>query len=232
MHKIVKQQLSSSYIRNLHGLAMLLQNNQFWFCDNIQFVSTFCVKMSTGKRLYEGEECKLIYKPSAISVENVTASYGKTAVVIGVSAMVDVGSIYALLGPSGCGKTTLLSCIIARKKLDSGVILVNNRPTGDRKCGLPGSLVGYMPQDICLYQEFTIRETFEYFGTLQSMVKDEVKARQDELIAMLELPEEDREVRQMSGGQKRRLSFAVALLHKPRILILDEPTAGVDPIVR
>ena len=188
--------------------------------------------MSSGKRKYEGEESKMIHKPAAISVENVTASYGKNVALIGVSAMVEVGSIYALLGPSGCGKTTLLSCILARKKTDSGIIMVNNRYTGDRRSGVPGSSVGFMPQDICLYQEFTIKETFKYFGSLQSMAKDEIKTRQEELIAMLELPEEDREVRQMSGGQKRRLSFAVALLHKPRILILDEPTAGVDPIVR
>eukprot|EP00092_Neocalanus_flemingeri_P011982 GFUD01012917.1.p1 GENE.GFUD01012917.1~~GFUD01012917.1.p1 ORF type:complete len:711 (+),score=110.14 GFUD01012917.1:57-2189(+) len=188
--------------------------------------------MFQGKRKHELEESKMIYKPAAISVENVTASYGKTAALIGVSAMVEVGSIYALLGPSGCGKTTLLSCILARKKIDSGVVLVNNRSPGDRKSGVPGSLVGYMPQDICLYQEFTIRETFAYFGALQSMTKDEIRIRQEELIAMLELPEEDREVRQMSGGQKRRLSFSIALLHKPGILILDEPTVGVDPIVR
>ena len=92
--------------------------------------------------------------------------------------------------------------------------------------------VGYMPQDICLYQEFSIKETFQYFGSLQRMPKDVIKARLEELISMLELPEEERQVRNMSGGQRRRLSFAVALLHQPRILILDEPTVGVDPIVR
>jgi len=178
------------------------------------------------------DESFVIQKPPAISVENVTASYGKTAAVIDVSTTVESGSIYALLGPSGCGKTTLLSCILARKKIDSGVILVNNKVPGDRSSGLPGSLVGFMPQDICLNQEFTIRETFQYFGRIHNMLKEEIKKRQEELISFLELPEESREVRNMSGGQKRRLSFSVALLHNPRILILDEPTVGVDPIVR
>jgi len=180
----------------------------------------------------EAEDCEMLENPPAIFAENVTASYGKMVVVKNVSVAVELGTIYALLGPSGCGKTTLLSSILGRKKLDSGSILVNNIPIGDRKSGLPGPLVGFMPQDICLYQEFTIKETFQYFGTLQKMKNEQIKARLEELIVMLELPEKDREVRQMSGGQKRRLSFSVALLHKPKILILDEPTVGVDPVVR
>jgi len=162
-----------------------------------------------------------------ITVSNVTASYGKTPALVSVSAVVEGGSIYALLGPSGCGKTTLLSCILARKKVDSGTILVDNSPAFDRTCS-----VGYMPQDICLYQEFTIRETFQYFGSLHSMARKEVKHRQEELLDMLDLPEKKRQVRNMSGGQRRRLSLSVALLHQPKILILDEPTVGVDPIVR
>ena len=180
----------------------------------------------------EEAESSMLNKPSAILVKNITASYGKTAALIGVSARVDAGSIYALLGPSGCGKTTLLSCILARKKVNSGEILVNNRLPGDRGNNPQELSVGYMPQDICLYQEFSIKETFQYFGALQRMPKDTIKAQMEELISMLELPEADRQVRNMSGGQKRRLSFSVALLHTPRILILDEPTVGVDPIVR
>ena len=70
------------------------------------------------------------------------------------------GTIYALLGPSGCGKTTLLSCILGRKSLKSGHIAVFGGCPGDRSLGLPGGLVGFMPQDICLYSEFTIRLTF------------------------------------------------------------------------
>ena len=147
------------------------------------------------------------------------------------------GTIYALLGPSGCGKTTLLSCILGRKSLKSGHIAVFGGCPGDRSLGLPGGLVGFMPQDICLYSEFTIRETFEYFGRLQKLpgawdCHGGLEKEQTELLDLLDLPEPSRRVSDLSGGQKRRLSFAVALLHNPKLLILDEPTVGVDPVVR
>ena len=142
------------------------------------------------------------------------------------------GTIYALLGPSGCGKTTLLSCILGRKSLKSGHIAVFGGCPGDRSLGLPGGLVGFMPQDICLYSEFTIRETFEYFGRLQKLGSDTILEKETSLLDLLDLPEPSRRVSDLSGGQKRRLSFAVALLHNPKLLILDEPTVGVDPVVR
>ena len=142
------------------------------------------------------------------------------------------GTIYALLGPSGCGKTTLLSCILGRKSLKSGHIAVFGGCPGDRSLGLPGGLVGFMPQDICLYSEFTIRETFEYFGRLQKLGSDTIREKETSLLDLLDLPEPSRRVSDLSGGQKRRLSFAVALLHDPKLLILDEPTVGVDPVVR
>ena len=173
------------------------------------------------------QEDTLLNRRAGITVSNVTASYGKTPALVSVSAVVEGGSIYALLGPSGCGKTTLLSCILARKKVDSGTILVDKSPADKRLCS-----IGYMPQDICLYQEFSIQETFQYFGSLHSMARKEVKHRQEELLEMLDLPEKKRQVRNMSGGQRRRLSLSVSLLHQPKILILDEPTVGVDPIVR
>ena len=96
----------------------------------------------------------------AVQVDGAVAGYGAKLVLSGLSMSVRKGSIYALLGPSGCGKTTLLSCILGRKSLQSGDIRVWDGVPGDRSIGLPGCLVGYMPQDICLYMEFTIQETF------------------------------------------------------------------------
>merc|ERR1711970_1627539 len=125
----------------------------------------------------------------AVNVRKVVASYGKTRILDGISMRVKKGAVYALLGPSGCGKTTLLSCILGRKKVSHGSILVNNRPPGDRSNGLPGSLVGYMPQDISLYMEFTIAETFNFFGRLHKMSSKMVEKRQKELLDMLELSE-------------------------------------------
>ena len=168
----------------------------------------------------------------AVIVERAVAGYKQKKILNGLSMRVRRGTIYALLGPSGCGKTTLLSCILGRKHLRSGEISVFNGCPGDRSIGLPGGLVGYMPQDICLYLEFTIQETFQYFGRLQRLSKDSLEKKQLALLDLLDLPEPSRRVSGLSGGQKRRLSFAVALLHNPKILILDEPTVGVDPVVR
>ena len=161
----------------------------------------------------------------AVRVEGAVAGYGAKTILCGLSMRVRKGSIYALLGPSGCGKTTLLSCILGRKSLQSGEIRVMEGVPGDRNIGLPGSLVGYMPQDICLYMEFTIQETFQYFGRLHHLSTDYLENRQLELLELLELPETSRRVSALSGGQKRRLSFAVALLHKPKERIhLENPT--------
>ena len=169
---------------------------------------------------------------TAVSVEKAVASYGKTKILDSLSMRVKQGTVYALLGPSGCGKTTLLACILGRKELCGGAISVFGGVPGDRSIGLPGSLVGFMPQDICLYQEFTIRETFQYFRRLQRISGDTLETKQVALLDLLDLPQPSRIVGGLSGGQKRRLSFAVALLHNPKILILDEPTVGVDPLVR
>eukprot|EP00090_Calanus_glacialis_P008173 TRINITY_DN16497_c0_g1_i1.p1 TRINITY_DN16497_c0_g1~~TRINITY_DN16497_c0_g1_i1.p1 ORF type:complete len:734 (+),score=117.42 TRINITY_DN16497_c0_g1_i1:53-2254(+) len=168
----------------------------------------------------------------AIGVEKAVASYGKTKILDGLSMRVEKGAVYALLGPSGCGKTTLLSCILGRKSLESGIISVFGGTPGDRSIGLPGPLVGFMPQDICLFMQFTVKETFQYFGRLQKMNMETLEKKQIVLLDMLDLPEPSRSVSGLSGGQKRRLSFAVALLHNPKLLILDEPTVGVDPLVR
>ena len=168
----------------------------------------------------------------AVAITGAVVSYGRNTILKNLSMRVKHGTVYALLGPSGCGKTTLLSCILGRKSLQSGSITVFGGRPGDRALGLPGPLVGFMPQDICLYQEFTIRETFQYFGRLQKMGAEPIEKKKLSLLEMLDLPEEGRRVSKLSGGQKRRLSFAVALLHNPKFLILDEPTVGVDPLVR
>ncbi|KAK4876455.1 hypothetical protein RN001_012877 [Aquatica leii] len=142
------------------------------------------------------------------------------------------GSIYGLLGASGCGKTTLLSCIVGRKRLNSGEIWVLGGTPGSRGSGVPGPRIGYMPQDIALYGEFSIRETLTYFGWIAGMSNKQIDERLVFLVEFLMLPDSDRMVKNLSGGQQRRVSLASALLHEPELLILDEPTVGVDPLLR
>lgn len=147
------------------------------------------------------------------------------------SIKVPKGQIYALLGSSGCGKTTLLRCILGRLKPNSGEISVfGKNPTS-------GTTVGYMPQEMALYGEFTVEQTLQYFGHLAHLQREKLQQRIDFLIELLHLSTKTEDlrnklVREISGGQKRRLSLASAVIHEPPLLILDEPTVGVDPILR
>ena len=128
----------------------------------------------------------------------------------------------------------MLQCIVGKRKLKSGsVTVLGSKPGGSGR--VPGPHVGYMPQELALYNEFTIDETLSYFGYIFGMAPAKIRERTDFLIEFLDLPsskKSKRLIREMSGGQQRRVSLAAALLHQPELLILDEPTVGVDPLLR
>ncbi|KAE9545466.1 hypothetical protein AGLY_001009 [Aphis glycines] len=158
-----------------------------------------------------------------VKVINAFKRYGEHNVFNGLNMNVSSGSIYGLLGPSGCGKSTLLQCLIGIMKLDSGRIDLKAENLKD---------VGYMPQNLCLESTLTIKETFEYYGTIYNMDKKNIDTKIDELNTFLQLPNLNSLIKDISGGQSRRVSLGVCLLHNPKLIILDEPTVGIDPLLR
>nr|CAH0113565.1 unnamed protein product [Daphnia galeata] len=171
-----------------------------------------------------------------VIVRNANKSYGsgknKYKVLQDLNMTVKKGTIYGLLGASGCGKTTILSCLVALRTLNSGEIQILGHELGSAEIGIPGPQVGYMPQELALYGDFTIHETLTYFGRIYKLKTKFVKSQLKFLSELLDLPPSDRLIKTLSGGQQRRASFAVALFHEPELLILDEPTVGVDPLLR
>ncbi|XP_055933092.1 ABC transporter G family member 20-like [Argiope bruennichi] len=171
----------------------------------------------------------------AVDGEGVFFRFGgrkSVPVLNGLDISVEKGIIYGLLGPSGCGKTTLLRCIVGRHQPSSGTIKIFGKSPGHDDCTVPGPGVGFMPQELALYPEITMKETLTYFGRLYQMDRSAIKERISFLTSFLDIPDKNKLIKHLSGGQQRRVSFAVALIHKPPLLMLDEPTVGVDPLLR
>ena len=156
--------------------------------------------------------------------------FGRRTALDGLSLSVDQGSLYGLAGPNGAGKTTLIRtlCGILRPDEGEAYLLGWKMPSARVR-----SQLGYMPQDFAVYDDLTVLQNLDFFGGLYELRRAQVRDRADELLDLVQLADRKRQrVGTLSGGMRRRVSLAIALLHKPRLAFLDEPTAGVDPKLR
>ena len=164
-----------------------------------------------------------IRRELALSVEDARLSYGKFDALQGVSFDLFCGEILGLLGPNGAGKTSLIQCLAGRRRLHSGTV----------NCLLDGKLedlIGIVPQEIALYQDLTVHQNVEVFGKLQGVPSELLAEVRDETLRWARLKQKSSSlVKTLSGGMQRRLNIACSVLHQPKILMLDEPTVGVDP---
>jgi ABC-2 type transport system ATP-binding protein len=161
--------------------------------------------------------------------EGLRKRFGDRQAVDGIGFEIAHGETYGLLGPNGAGKTTTISMICGILARDAGTVLVLGEPL-DVDAVDTKRLIGVVPQDLAIYPDLSARENLDFFGRLYGMSGAALRTRIAEVLEVVELTDRAKErTASYSGGMKRRLNIAIGLLHRPRLLILDEPTVGVDP---
>lgn len=167
---------------------------------------------------------------ACIVVDSATKAFGKRIVLDRVSLSVRKGEIFGLLGPSGSGKTTLVRLMTGLDVPNEGAVTL----LGERMPKLAAlSRIGYMAQSDALYGELSAKDNLAFFASLYGLKGEKLAARMREVAALVNLTGDlKKPVALYSGGMKRRLSLAVALMHEPEVLVLDEPTVGIDPVLR
>ena len=164
---------------------------------------------------------------NVLTVINARKKFGSAVALDGASFELRQGELLALLGPNGAGKTTLIRAVAGRVRLDGGEIRIFDRIADGRRT--PPEL-GIVPQEVALYPLLTARENLEAFGTLHGLSGADLTKQADWALEQTGLADRANEsVKQFSGGMRRRLNIACGVLHRPRIVLLDEPTVGVDP---
>ncbi len=166
----------------------------------------------------------------AIEVRHAAKSFRKSEVLHGISLAVQTGEIVGLVGPSGCGKTTLVDLVVGLTLPTHGSVRLRGEAAPYPKTR---KKLGYMPQDTALYEDITATENLAFFGAIYGLKKAQFAERSQHALELARLSNEgNKMVGSFSGGMKRRLSLAIALLCEPDILVMDEPTVGLDPVHR
>src|SRR5512136_1192290 len=168
----------------------------------------------------------------AILAENLHKAFGETHAVNGLSLTVQEGEIYGLVGPDGAGKTTTMRLICGGFNPDQGSVSIRGYDLAHH-AEQARSQIGYLAQRFSLYGDLTVTENLHFFAQMHGLQASEWKPRAQEILGFVGLAEfADRMADQLSGGMKQKLGLATALVHRPQVLLLDEPTGGVDPVTR
>lgn len=166
---------------------------------------------------------------SVMSCSGLRKSFGERMAVQEVGFSIEAGETYGLLGPNGAGKTTTIEMVCGLLQADAGEVIVAGSEVTPRATASRAA-IGYVPQDLAIYPDLTGRENLQFFGRLQGMARDRLTDRIEVVLAATGLADRaDERAGTFSGGMQRRLNIGVGLLHEPVLLVLDEPTVGVDP---
>ncbi len=165
----------------------------------------------------------------AIQVQDLHKDFGEVYAVQGVSFDVQAGEIFSLLGPNGAGKTTIISMLACLLEPTQGDALVMSHSIKSEQMAVKAA-IGVVPQEIALYEDLSARENLNFWGKMYGLRGGPLKQRVDEVLEVIGLADRQKgRVSKYSGGMKRRLNIGIALLHRPQVIIMDEPTVGIDP---
>ncbi len=247
LDRYVKRMLKDAYLLSSRcGLGILLNSEAAVMVrgavsDMIRRTASFLSKWTGNPAGIDVAASKVLLEPKQevvpreeyiLRVRGLTVSYGKKVVLRDVSFSLREGEILGIVGESGSGKTTCMKALIGELTPDSGEVLICGFPPSRKDVVAP--LIGYVPQDLSrMYETFTPIENIVYFGRQYGLPEDELIKRGKRILKELEVFHKGNEkVETLSGGEKRRVSISIALVHHPKILFLDEPTSGLDLIRR